>query len=144
MLIVEVDRVRLQALQRILASRAHVDPCTDFVGARARLLARPPHLLVTNSRLGAYNGLHLVYLAAAAALPTRVVVYGDVDRVALARETQTAGAFFVPGQQIAAALTAYLDADLPPHDRRDVERPDRRHPFRGGRRATDSNALHVS
>jgi DNA-binding NtrC family response regulator len=136
-LLVEVDRERLQALQRILALRAHVDPCADFVGARARLLARPPHLLVTNSRLGAYNGLHLAYLAAAVALPTRVVVYGDADRVALARETQLAGAFYVPGQQIAAALPAYVDAELPPQDRRDVERADRRQQFRGGRRATD-------
>jgi DNA-binding NtrC family response regulator len=141
-LIVEVDRERLQALERILASRAHVDPCADFVGARARLRARPPHLLVTNSRLGAYNGLHLAYLAAE--LPTRVIVYGDADRVALARETQFAGAFYVPGQQIAVALPAYLDAELPPQDRRDVERADRRRQFRGGRRATDSDARPAS
>jgi DNA-binding NtrC family response regulator len=140
-LLVDVDRERLRALQRLLAFRAQVDPCADFVGARARLFARPPDLLVTSSRLGAYNGLHLAYLAAAAVLPTRVVVYGDADWVALARETQIAGAFYVPDQQIAAALPAYLAADLPPQDRRDVERADRRRQqFRGGRRATDADA----
>jgi DNA-binding NtrC family response regulator len=135
-LIVDVDRERLDALQRIVALRAHVDPCADFVAARARLLSRPPALLVTNSRLGAYNGLHLAYLAAA--LPTRVIVYSDANGVALARETQFAGAFYVPGQQIAVALPAYLGAELPLQDSRLVERADRRQQFRGGRRATDS------
>jgi DNA-binding NtrC family response regulator len=139
-LLVELDRVKLHAMQRILAFRARVDPCADFVGARARLLARPPDLLVTNSRLGAYNGLHLAYLAAAAVLRTRVVVYGDAGWVALARETQIAGAFYVPDQHIAVALPAYLDADLPPQDRRDAEHSDRRQQLRGGRRATDPEA----
>jgi DNA-binding NtrC family response regulator len=139
-LLVDVDRERLHALQRILAFRVQVDACADFAGARARLLARPPDLLVTNNRLGAYNGLHLAYLAAAVALPTRVVVYGDADRVALARDTQLAGAFYVPGELIAMALPAYLDAELPPQDRRDAEHADRRKEFRGGRRATDSEA----
>jgi DNA-binding NtrC family response regulator len=143
-LLVELDRGRLHVLQRILAFRARVDPCADFVGARARLLARPPDLLVTNSRLGAYNGLHLAYLAAAAVLPTRVVVYGDADCVSLARETQIAGAFYVADQHIAAALPAYLAADLPPQDRRDAEQADRRQQLRGGRRATDSEAHLIS
>ena len=140
MLLVDLDRGMLLALQRVLAFRAQVDPCADFVRARARLIARPPNLLVTDSRLGAYNGLHLAYLAVALALPTRVVVYGQADDLALARETQIAGAFYVPRQQIVAALPAYLDAELPPQDRRDAAHPDRRQPFRGGRRATDSDA----
>jgi DNA-binding NtrC family response regulator len=136
-LLVDGNREKLQALLEILALRAQVEACPDFANARARLLARPPDLLVTNSRLGAYNGLHLAYLAAAAPLPTRVVIYGDADSVALAREAQSAGAFYVPGRLIVAALPAYLDAELPPHDRRDVARADRRQQFRGGRRATD-------
>lgn len=137
MLLVDLDLRRLRALQRVLAFTAQVDLCADFVGARARLIARPPNLLVTHSRLGAYNGLHLAYLAMALRLPTRVVVYGDADDLVLARETQIAGAFYVPCQQIAVALPAYLDAELPPQDRRDVANPDHRQQFRGGRRATD-------
>jgi DNA-binding NtrC family response regulator len=138
-LLAEGNRERRLALQAVLARRAQVDARPDFVGARARLLASPPHLLVTNIRLGAYNGLHLAHLAATLALPTRVIVYGDADSVALAREAQIAGAFYVPGQRIAAALPAYLDAELPPTDRRDVARVDRRQQFRRGRRATDSD-----
>jgi DNA-binding NtrC family response regulator len=138
-LLVDLDRGMLQALQRVLAFRAQVDPFADFVRARAQLIARPPNLLVTHSRLGEYNGLHLAYLVVALAMPTRVVVYGQADDLALAREAQIVGAFYVPRQQIVAALPAYLDAELPPQDRRDVARPDRRQQFRGGRRATDSD-----
>jgi hypothetical protein len=88
--------------------------------------------------------LHLAYLAMALRLPTRVVVYGDADDSALARETEIAGAVYVPRQQIAVALPAYLDAELPPQDRRDAARPDHRQQFRGGRRATDSDARPAS
>ena len=49
-------------------------------------------------------------------VPTRVVVYGEADDLASARETQIACAFYVPRQQIVAALPAYLDAELPPQD----------------------------
>jgi hypothetical protein len=97
-------------------------------------------LLVTHSHLGEYNGLHLAYLVVALALPTRVVMYGQADDLAPARETQIAGAFYVPRHQIAVALPAYLDAELPPQDRRNAARPDRRQQFRGGRRATDPDA----
>ena len=124
-------------MRHVLALRARVDPCADFVAARARLLAHPPHLLVTDSRLGAYNGLHLAYLASTLALPTRVIVYGDAGDASLARETQIAGAFYVPRHQVATSLPAYLDADLPSQDRRDVLHPCRREQFRGGRRVTD-------
>jgi DNA-binding NtrC family response regulator len=136
-LLVDSDPRRLRALERILAFRAQVDPCPDFVRARARLIAHPPNLVVTHSRLGEYNGLQLAYLAAVLALPARVVVYGEADDLTLAREAQIARAFYVPSQLIAAALPAYLDAELPPQDRRDVARLDRRQRCRGGRRATD-------
>jgi DNA-binding NtrC family response regulator len=143
-LVVDGDRERRQVLQRSLAGRAQVQASADFPDARTRLLVSPPHVLVTNTRLGSYNGLHLAYLAATLVLPTRVLVYGIADDVALAREAQHAGAFYVPMQQIAAALPVYVAAELPPRDRRNVERPDRRREFRGGRRITDSRTLLAS
>jgi len=143
-LLVDLDRGMLRALQQVLAFRAQVDLCADFVRARARLIARPPNLLVTPAHLGAYNGLHLAYLAVALALPTRVVVYDEADDLSLARETKIAGAFYVPRHHVAAALSAYVGAKLPPQDRRDVARPDRRQLSRGGRRATDVDARPAS
>jgi DNA-binding NtrC family response regulator len=136
-LLVDIDRDRLQGLRRTLTFRVKVEACTNFAGARTRLLVSPPDLLVTNSRLGAYNGLHLAHIAKTVASPTRVVVYGDTDHAAVARESRIAGAFYVSGQQIAAALPAYVDAKLPPRDRREVSYIDRRQLFRGGRRASD-------
>ena len=137
-LVVDVDRNRLRALQSALACHAHVDACVDFAGARARLFACPPRLLVTDSQLGAYNGLHLAYLAATVPLPTRVVVCGETGDTCLAREAKIAGAFYVSRHDVAAALPAYVGADLPSRDRRDVSQPSRRQQFRGGRRATDA------
>lgn len=124
-------------MEGILALRARIEIYAGFAGARQRLLASPPHVLVTSSRLGAYNGLHLAHLAASVSTGTRVIVYGDDDTASVAREVKFAGGFFVLGHQIAAALTAYLDAELPPDDRRAVARTDRRQQFRGGRRITD-------
>ena len=141
-LLVEGDRDRLHGLQRILATRGQVDAYETFAHARRRLLLcrPPPQLLVTNGRLGPYNGIHLAYLAATLALPTRVVVYDSADRLTLAREAQRAGAFFVRGSHLTAALPRYLEADLPTWDRRNVGSPNRRQVFRGGRRATDAKA----
>ena len=61
MLLVDLDRKRLLALERVLAFRAQVDLCVDFVRARAQLIARPPNLLATHSRLGDYN-LSLIHI----------------------------------------------------------------------------------
>ncbi len=144
MLLVDVDRGMLETLERVLAFRARVERSEDFLGARARLVAHAPDLLVTRLRLGEYNGLHLAHLAAALELPTRVVVYDEADDLSLARETQIAGAFYVPRHHVAAALSAYIGAKLPPEDRRDVARPDRRQLSRGGRRATDVDARPAS
>jgi hypothetical protein len=138
-LLVDGNPERRQSLEGLLALRARVEVCSGFAAARQRLLTNRPHMLVTSSRLGPYNGLHLAHMAASFSLITRVIVYGDDDRVAVAREAQVAGAFFVPGHQIATALPAYLDAELPPHDRRDAVCADRRHLFRGGRRTVDSD-----
>jgi hypothetical protein len=84
-----------------------------------------------------YNGLHLVYLAGAAGLSTRSIVYHDQVDVGLAGEVQAAGAFFELQHRLAAALPVYAAANLPPSDRRIVTRPDRRQSPRGGRRVTD-------
>ena len=51
-----------------------------------RLMHGPVGLLVTNLRLGAFNGLHLVYLAALGATHSRAVVYTEHADGGLGRE----------------------------------------------------------
>jgi len=116
--------------------RLDVVALSDFSAARERLLLRPPALLVTALQLGEYNGLHLVYLVAAAQ-PTRSVVYTETVDPVLAHEVRTAGAFYEIRSRLRAAIPGYVSAVLPPQDRRDAVRMDRRHLPRGGRRAVD-------
>lgn len=125
----------LPTVQHALEGVAKVEPCAEFRAARARLLRKPPDILVTNLRLQDYNGLHLVLLAAR--LGTRCIVYAADDDLVLARETQALGAFYERLARLPSALRAYVSAALPQRDRRDVTVLDRRSSFRGGRRSTD-------
>ena len=134
-LLVDSDARSLRAAQHALRFVADVDACADFQAARARLLLKPPDLLVTNLRLQAYNGLHLVHLARE--MPTRCIAYAEDDDLVLVREVQAAGAFYERSKRLPHALAAYVLATLPPHDRRRPTVIDRRQIVRGGRRCTD-------
>jgi DNA-binding NtrC family response regulator len=138
-LLVEPNATTSVVLQRGLAPMADVVASSSFQQARVVLRERPPDLLVTNLRLAAYNGLHLVLIATAG---TRSVVYStaDFDRI-LALEAQRHGAFYELGARVHTALPAYLNAVLPARDRRDVIMVDRRSVSRGGRRAPDISTL---
>jgi len=132
---VDSDPVVRYAVQYAIRLVADVEVCSEFSYARARVLAKPPDLLVTNLRLEAYNGLHLVYLAAGT--PTRCVVYATEDDLVLARAVQAAGAFYERSTQLPLILPSYVNATLPRWDRRDPAMRDRLRPFSGGRRCTD-------
>ena len=134
-LLVDSNASSLRGVQHALRLVADVEACSDFQTARLRLLVHPPDLLVTNLRLQAYNGLHLVHLAAG--MPTRCIAFGDEDDLVLAREVQAAGAFYERSKRLLHALTSYVRATLPPQDRRRPTVLDRRQILRGGRRSTD-------
>ena len=133
--LVDPDPKGLRAVQSALRLVADIEVFTDFRTARTRLLNQPPDLLITNLRLRAYNGLHLVHLAAGTR--TRCVVYSTYDDLILAREVQKAGAFFEHPLRLPMVLQSYMNAALPEHDRRDLTTLDRRTAFRGGRRCSD-------
>ena len=145
LLLVDGDPARSGSLRAAIRSIALATVCADFSSARAQLLRNPPDWLVTNLRLGPYNGLHLVHLVATAGLPTRSLVYSDHIRqdVALASEAQGAGAFYETRDRLAHALPGYLAAVLPDHDHRNPIVPDRRSGCRGGRRASDVPATRL-
>jgi DNA-binding NtrC family response regulator len=109
-LLVDVAEAWLKTLRAHLNETVAVATCVEFRAARERLLATRPAILVTNTRLGAYNGLHLVYLALSAGLQTRSIVYGDSADLSLAREARSVGAFFETTDHIAYALPSFVES----------------------------------
>jgi DNA-binding NtrC family response regulator len=111
-LLVDPERHALAMFEEVLVSRdsGSVVACTDFVTARRHLLEHPPSMLVTNLCLEAYNGLHLVYLAASLGLSTRCIVYSDHHDPLLAREAQSAGAVYESKQRVRHILASYANA----------------------------------
>ena len=143
-LVVDVDPIFVSELTPIItACGFRVLPLSEFAAARHELYVCRPNVLIANVRLGAFNGIHLAYLAKISNPETRVMIYGDDDRI-LAREVQSAGAFFERRDFVRYALLAFLHAALPGGDRRKVAFADRRQIFRGGRRTTDLQNLHAS
>jgi hypothetical protein len=142
-LVVDPDPLFVSQLAPIVTSSGYrLIPVTEFAAARSELYVHKPAVLVTNVRLGAFNGIHLVYLAKINKPDTHVMVYGESDHL-LAREIQSAGGFYERMQFVPYALAGFLMGVLPVRDRRDVGGSDRRHIFRGGRRTTDLPILHA-
>jgi len=136
-LLVDGDDVTRALVEIAAAPLAHVESHRRFETARARLIGGTFDFLVTNVRLGAYNGLHLVYLGSMDPDRPRAIVYSDGDDAGLAREVQRAGAFYEAAHTLTATLAAYVKGPLPDTDRRHPAIFDRRDPFRGGRRCRD-------
>ena len=120
--------------------------CETFALARRMVTDRESQLVVSNVRLGQFNGIQLAYLAKLATPSATVIVYASEKDMSLAHDAQEAAAFFERQSVMPYALPSYLKAQraLPERDRRDPVRPDRRSTFRGGRRATDLSFLHGS
>src|SRR6266404_2153026 len=91
-LLVEPNTLTRETLASILVGVADVEAYADFRAARHVVAAAPYDLLVTQLRLGAFNGLHLVHLARPRQI--RCVVYAAVTDPVLARIAQSAGAFY--------------------------------------------------
>jgi DNA-binding NtrC family response regulator len=130
---------------KTLAQNAGIvaDACSTSEEARRMLVSSSPMLFFSNVRLGSVRGAELMYLAKMANSRTRLVIYGSSQDLLLARQAQAAGAFFEPTAFLPYALKQYFVSALPTTDRRDPARPERRKRFRGGRRATDVERLHV-
>jgi DNA-binding NtrC family response regulator len=117
--------------------------CMSAEEARRALVTSSPMLFFSNLRLGSVKGPDLVHLARMANPRTRAVLYGTNSDLVLVKMAQEAGAFFEPAAFLPYSLKQYFAPTLPPRDRRDASRTDRRQRFRGGRRATDVERLHV-
>jgi CheY-like chemotaxis protein len=143
----------------VIAKDAGWEPatCQTFEVARRQLEEQQPDMLVTNVRLGLFNGIQLCYLVKRVDPQTPVVVYASERDLGLGADVQQACGFFERQAFLPHSLPAFLSAAekrsdagfplttrLPDRDRRNPSIVDRRATFRGGRRATDLAVLHAN
>jgi len=144
-LIVEPDAVQVFHLARLIEGAGfRCLSATGFVPARRVIYEEHPEIVAANIRLGAFNGIHLAYLAKIQNVATRVMVYAREYDPLLAADALAAGAFYERMEFVPASIVNFLRAALPDRDRRDPGRVCRRAVFRGGRRTTDIAALHAA
>ena len=108
-LIVTTDDSLAHELARSVEPVA-VDVCLDFRSARAKLASGVYDLILTELRLGEFNGLHLAYIAKHEQPAARTVVFTAPFDSAFASEAVAAGAFYEHTQRIVASARAYLSA----------------------------------
>jgi DNA-binding NtrC family response regulator len=143
-LVVETEAGFVSRLPRIIED-AGFQPSlhASFQSARNELQAVGDlYAVVSNIRLGAFNGIHLAYVVKLANVATRVLLYARPHDAILALEAKHAGAFYQRAELLPYSLTPFLLSALPQADRRDVQLVDRRLAFRGGRRTTDIASPH--
>jgi DNA-binding response OmpR family regulator len=105
-LMVDDDEAYLRACTMILSEEGHdVVPCGTFDEGRRRLTGEAFDALIADVRLGAYNGLHLVTLAAPSTI--KIVVSASLDTV-IRRDAELAGARFLVKPTDCASVSALL------------------------------------
>jgi DNA-binding NtrC family response regulator len=95
-LVVSHDRPALALMKSWMRSaQYHVVACSSFIAARKFLTRRVPAALITDIRLGPFNGLQLVYLAKEQRQTAVVAVVADEEDPVLRNEADRAGAAFL-------------------------------------------------
>lgn len=96
-LLVDDDESLLDAFTRALSAEKRYDvvPCATFEEARRRLRERSFDVLLTDVRLGAFNGIQLVVLAKDMNPTTQLVVFSGFDDEVLRAEAQHLGATYL-------------------------------------------------
>ena len=142
LLIVDPDWQVTDAL--VLEARkywARVTTHSSFEKAYEEIRMRRPLMVVSHAVVGKAQGVHLAQAAIRANPEAHSVIYGSLNELVFARAAFTRCVFFERQTFVRHSLPRYLTANLPPVDRREVRVVDRRTTFRGGRRASDIDAL---
>jgi two-component system response regulator YesN len=96
LLLVDDDLSLLAALSRFLSDNGfQVVPCSNFEDAKREIATLRPEILVTDVRLGAFNGLQLALLARDVRPSVRVVVFSGFDDPVLKEEARRIGATYL-------------------------------------------------
>lgn len=95
-LVVEPDEADRAFVVSTLKSTGLIVTAADgFTSARARLVRRPPRILITEIRLGYHNGLHLAHIARWMRQQMILVVTSRYRDPVLTRDAEALGAAFV-------------------------------------------------
>jgi DNA-binding NtrC family response regulator len=109
-LVVDDDESVLDVLEQALSERPgqQIVACRSFEEARRRLREQPFDVLLTDVRLGAFNGLQLAVLAKDVNPQTRVIVFSGFDDVVLRDEAEHLGATYIVKPVQAGVLQALI------------------------------------
>jgi DNA-binding NtrC family response regulator len=94
-LVVDDDVSLLEALYRGLSDDFEVTACSTFEEARRRLREQRFDVLITDVRLGAFNGLQLAVLSNDVNHGTKVIVFSGYDDAVLRSEAEQLGAVYL-------------------------------------------------
>jgi len=95
-LVVDDDQGLLRMLGQMLTAGGYaVELCSSFEAAKHRLTHSPPDVLLTDVRLGAFNGLQLVILVKELFPATTAIVMSAYDDVTLRKEAFHCGASYL-------------------------------------------------
>lgn len=115
-LLVDDDPAVLRMITSWLTFAGHqVIPCTTFESAKRALATETPDLLVTDVRLGAFNGLQLVVLAKVDHPQMRAIVLTGYDDPVLREEAAATGAAFLVKPIEAQQLLESVDDTTDPN-----------------------------
>ena len=111
-LLVDDDESLLDAFARALGAEARYEvvACATFEEARRRLRERSFDVLLTDVRLGAFNGIQLVVLAKDMNPATQLVVFSGFDDEVLRAEAQHMGATYLVKPVSPAQLVELIES----------------------------------
>ena len=113
LLLVDDDLALLNALSRFLTDAGyHVVPCNTFEDAKREISTFHPDIVITDVRLGAFNGLQLALLARDVRPDARLVVFSGFDDPVLKEEARRLGARYLVKPVSGHALLDELRADV--------------------------------
>lgn len=88
-----------------------VVPCSSFDDAKREITTHRPDIVITDVRLGAFNGLQLALLARDVRPDVRLVVFSGFDDPVLKEEARRLGATYLVKPVSANALVSELRRD---------------------------------
>ena len=105
-LLIDDDAGYLSACATVLRDDGHdVVTCSDFDEGRRQLVQDHFDALITDVRLGAYNGLHLIAVAAPSMIKIALSAFPDP---VIRRDAEQAGAQFVVKPSDCASISGLL------------------------------------